>query len=89
MDGYIVAACMTLMGLEELDGTPKQWAPSVLLHLQSKDEQFKYLMKLAHEILKKFVNIDKGKLYISHFSICHTLVSMLKKKRVSKSTRVS
>ena len=51
LDAYILGATMKEMELGCLDGMPIKWRPPSLIKTAEKSDQFKWLKKLAQEIL--------------------------------------
>ena len=51
LDAYILGATMKEMELGCLDGMPIKWRPPPLIKTAEKSDQFKWLKKLAQEIL--------------------------------------
>lgn len=58
LDGYIVAACMHLLNLSDSNGEPRRKQP--LFDVLPDEEKYRYISKIAREILEKYIKITEG-----------------------------
>ncbi|XP_052684053.1 uncharacterized protein LOC128164304 isoform X4 [Crassostrea angulata] len=57
LDAFILGATMDVMGLNDLNGSPQQWNPSIL-SLYSNKKQLSWLRNLAETVINKHINLQ-------------------------------
>ena len=60
LDGYIVSAAMQELGLDDMYDSPTLHKIPPLMGTYSKEDQYSWLLKLAHKLLNRFVKLEKG-----------------------------
>jgi len=68
LDAYLVEACMHLLDLDEIDAEPTRKQP--LFDILPDEEQYKFISKIAKDILDKYIKIIDGN---CTFINCHNL----------------
>lgn len=58
LDSYIVGACMHLLGLPEINAEPLRKQP--LFDILPEEERYKFISKIAKDILEKYIKITDG-----------------------------
>jgi len=59
LDAYIVAACMHLMSLKDMDADSNRKQP--LFEILPEEEHYKFIYSIAKDILEKYIKINDGK----------------------------
>eukprot|EP00105_Crassostrea_gigas_P012770 XP_011428873.1 PREDICTED: uncharacterized protein LOC105329354 isoform X3 [Crassostrea gigas] len=57
LDAFILGATMDVMGLNDLNGSPQQWNPSIL-SMYSNKKQLSWLRNLAETVINKHINLQ-------------------------------
>ncbi|XP_065929735.1 uncharacterized protein [Magallana gigas] len=57
LDAFILGATMDVMGLNDLNGSPQQWNPSIL-PMYSNKKQLSWLRNLAETVINKHINLQ-------------------------------
>lgn len=57
LDAFILGATMDVMGLNDLNGSPQQWNPSIL-SMYSNKKQLSWLRNLAEAVINKHINLQ-------------------------------
>lgn len=60
LDGFILGACLDLFGMESLDDLPTTSQIPMFIELQTPEEQYAYIHKLASQLLNVYVKLNEG-----------------------------